>query len=103
MAAKSNIPRFKIGESVYRVEWKKDVPFIAEYKVREVTTGAFTADNKAGKPEEFAGKTVLPLFATTTAEAVDLAFEAIAKQVVKDKSNIASQLKMAVRLGQLTW
>ncbi|MEY4186023.1 MAG: hypothetical protein RIT02_1057 [Planctomycetota bacterium] len=101
MAAKSNIPRFKIGESVYRVEWKKDVPFIAEYKVREVTTGAFKADNKSGKTEDFSGKTVLPLFATTVVEAVDLAFEAIAKQVVKEKSNIAVHLKMAVRLGEL--
>ncbi|MFM7163748.1 MAG: hypothetical protein ACKPJJ_05125 [Planctomycetaceae bacterium] len=101
MAAKSNIPRFKIGESVYRVEWKKDVPFIAEYTVREVTTGAFKAENKSGKSEEFVGKTILPLFATTADEAIDLAFEAIAKQVVKDKSNIAGHLKMAVRLGQM--
>ncbi|HAP08057.1 MAG TPA: hypothetical protein DCR20_09525 [Planctomycetaceae bacterium] len=101
MAQKSNIPRFKIGERVYRVEWKKDVPSLAEYTVKEVTTNAFKADNSSGKTEEFVGKTVLPLFATSVTEAVNLAFTSVAKMVVKEKGNVPRYFQMVVKLGKL--
>lgn len=101
MARVFTFPRAARGSKIYRVEWKKDTPTVAEYSVQTSATSMVVVHDAAGKEHTLTGKEALRQFGLTIEDAVAREFERIATVVSRHGGNAIQATMQAAKLGKL--
>ncbi|MEY2725904.1 MAG: hypothetical protein RLZZ458_1771 [Planctomycetota bacterium] len=101
MAGRIVIPRVKVGDTVYRVDWKKDEAVILEYTVVSQSPGSFVLSGKGGKDEKFSGKENLALFALDEETAIERAFISLAAKVEDKEVKPIDAMRQTSMLAKL--
>jgi hypothetical protein len=101
MAGRIVIPRVKVGDTVYRVDWRKDEAVILEYTVVSQSPGTFVLAGKSGKEERFAGKDNLSLFALDEETAIERAFISLASKVEDKEVKPIDAMRQTSMLAKL--
>jgi hypothetical protein len=101
MAGRIVIPRVKVGDTLYRVDWKNDEAVILEYTVVSQSPGTFVLAEKGGKEERFSGKENLALFALDEQTAVERAFISLASQVEDKEVKPLDAMRQTSMLAKL--
>jgi hypothetical protein len=101
MAGRIVIPRVKVGDTVYRVDWKEKEAVVLEYTLVSQSPGAFIVKGPSGTDERFAGKDDLALFALDKITAVERAFISIAGKVEDKEVNPLDAMRQTSMLAKL--
>ena len=101
MARTYTFPRTSRGSKIFRVEWKKDNPWIAEYTVQTAATSSVVVHDASGKEQILMGKETLRQFASTPEEAVCREFQRIANKVSRHGADAKAAVLQAAKLGPL--
>lgn len=101
MARVFTFPRAARGSKIFRVEWKKDTPTVAEYVVQTAATSTVVVHDSAGKEHILVGKELLRQFGLTSEEAVCREFERIATMVSRHGGNPMNAVLQSAKLGKL--
>jgi len=84
MAKVPTFPRVRRGDTVFRVEWKRDQPSVVRYSVHSAATSAIVIQDSAGREEILLGKESLRNFGITSTDAVCREFQNLASRVAKN-------------------
>jgi len=101
MAGRIVIPRVKVGDIIYRVDWKENSAVVLEYSLVSQSPGAFVVKGPSGTEERFAGKDSLALFALDKITAVERAFISLAGKVEDKEVNPLDAMRMTSMLAKL--
>lgn len=96
-----SFPRASRGDSLYRVEWSKGKPQIAEYTVITGAASSVVVTNAAGKEQILVGKVILSHFDVTPEGAVAKDFRRIAFEVSKMGADAMKALQQVRMLSDL--
>ena len=83
MTRKHTFPRVIRGDSIYRVEWKKERPLLVQYSVQAAAASSMAVRDANGREQLLMGKEILQQFAKTPDDAIFKEFESIAEKVIK--------------------
>ncbi|MFM7167569.1 MAG: hypothetical protein ACKO3T_20180 [Planctomycetaceae bacterium] len=95
-------PRAARGASIYRVEWNKDVPYVAEYIVQTSATSSIVVHDSEGQEHILVGKVTLRQYGKSPEDAIFREFERLATLVARNGANARQALQQTVRLGKLS-
>ena len=93
--------RPKRGQTVYRVEWKKDVPVLASYTVESAALSSIAVRDAKGKEHLFMNNLDRVEFANSPDDAVCIDFMRVALQVTKQKLEPKKGLATIGKLASL--
>lgn len=94
-------PRAARGASIYRVEWKKDSPHVAQYVVQASATSSIVVHDSDGQEHILVGKQTLRQYGKTPEDAIYREFERLATLVARNGANARQAMQQTVRLGKL--
>ncbi|MEY3173118.1 MAG: hypothetical protein RLZZ436_1032 [Planctomycetota bacterium] len=101
MAGRIVIPRVKVGDTLYRVDWKEENAVILTYTLVSQSPGTFVVKGPDGSEERFAGKENLALFALDEATAVERAFIWLASRVEDKEVKPLDAMRQTTMLAKL--
>lgn len=101
MARNSSFIRPRRGQTIFRVEWKKDQPTVVPYVVETFASSSLAVRNPAGKEQVIMGVDALAQFGATQEEALGRDFMRIATTVVKTGADSKKALNHAGKLATL--
>lgn len=101
MAGRIVIPRVKVGDTLYRVEWRQNEAVVLEYSLVSQSPGAFVVKGPSGNEERFAGKESLAQFALDEATAVERAFISLAGKVEDKEVKPLDAMRQTSMLAKL--
>ena len=101
MVRKHTFPRVNRGDTIYRVEWKKERPFLVHYTVEGAMASSIAVKDADGREHRLMGKVALQKFATTPDDAVYQEFESIAMNVIKHGIDRKTSLNRCAGLASI--
>lgn len=101
MPRKSAFIRPRRGQTIFRVEWKKDQPHLVPYVVETFASSSLAVRNPAGKEQVIIGVDALAQFGASLEDALSRDFLRIATAVVKTGSDSKKALSSAGKLAML--
>ncbi len=101
MARNSAFIRPRRGQTIFRVEWKKDQPIVVPYVVETFASSSLAVRNPAGKEQVIMGVDALSQFGSTQEDALSRDFIRIATAVVKTGTDSKKALNSVGKLATL--
>ena len=101
MARNSAFIRPRRGQTIFRVEWKKDQPTVVPYVVETFASSSLAVRNPAGKEQVIMGNGDSALARTLTRDALSRDFVRIATSVVKTGTDSRKALGSVGKLATL--
>ena len=101
MARNSAFIRPRRGQTIFRVEWKKDQPTVVPYVVETFASSSLAVRSPAGKEQVIMGVEALAQFGATQEDALSRDFVRIATSVVKTGTDSRKALSSVGKLATL--
>ena len=101
MPRKSAFIRPRRGQTIFRVEWKKDQPTVVPYVVETFASSSLAVRTPAGKELVIMGVDALAPFGSSQEDALSRDFVRIATAVVKTGSDSKKALSSVGKLATL--